>query len=137
MKTEECKFIKKALEDVDEVDCIDVPASDEVVNYTETPDVRPSTSSATPMHTHRGHAATLHLATVTPDPPLSTPLDITRPPMPPIPPIDTESPLWFTHVGFESSHTPPSLTITRPWPRLIAPPRQLYPPLAFKHPKLS
>ena len=88
---------------MDEVDRIDVPASDEAVNHTETPDVGPSMSLAPPVHTCCELALTPHLATETPDPPLSTPHDTTRPPMPPIPPINTESPLWFTHARFESS----------------------------------
>ena len=91
---------------MDEVDRIDVPASDEAANHTETPDVMPSTSSAPPMHTRCGLAPTPHLATKTPNPPLSTPHDTTGPPIPHIPPINTEIPLWFTHAGFESSpHT--------------------------------
>ena len=63
-------------------------------------------SSAPLVHTRCGLAPTPHLATETPHPPLSTPHDTTGPPMPPIPPINTETPLWFTHAGFESSpHT--------------------------------
>ena len=88
---------------MDEVDRIDVPSSDEATNHTEIPDVRPSTSLATPMHTRRRLAPTPHFATETSNPPLSTPHDTTKPP---VPPIDTESPLWFTHAEFESSpHT--------------------------------
>ena len=114
---------------MNEVDCIDVPTSDEAVNHTEIPDVGPSTSLAALVHTRHGCAPTPHLATKTLDPPFSTLHDRTGPPMPPIPPINTESPMWFTHVEFDPPHTPPPLT--------TAPPRQLYPPLAFKHPKLS
>ncbi|KAK9991469.1 hypothetical protein SO802_026454 [Lithocarpus litseifolius] len=99
------QFIKKALEDVDEVDRIDVAANDEAVNQTEIPDVGPSTSSAA-LVTHYRPAPTPPLATETPVPPMPTPKDTTKPPMPPIPPIDTGSPLWFTHAEFESSpHT--------------------------------
>ena len=87
--------------------------------------------------THHQPTPTLPLATETPVPPKSTLQDTTGPPMPPISPIDTGSPSRFTHAEFESSHTPPPLTTTHPWPRPIAPPRQLYPPLAFKHPTLS
>ena len=101
--SEQYKFIKKALEDVDEVDRIDVVASDEAANHTETPDVGPSTSSAPPVHTRCGLAPTSYLATETPNPPLSTLHNTTGPPMPPIPPINTETPLWFTHARFESS----------------------------------
>ena len=91
---------------MDEVDCIDVLASDEVANHTETPDVGPSTSLAPPVHTRCGLAPTSYLAIETPNPPLSTLHDTTGPPMPPIPPINTETPLWFTHAGSESSpHT--------------------------------
>ena len=91
---------------MDEVDRIDVPASDEAVNHTETPDVGHSMSLAPLVHTCCGLALNPHLATKTLDPPLSTPHDTTGPPMPPIPPINTESPLWFTHARFESSpHT--------------------------------
>ena len=91
---------------MDEVDRIDVPASDEAVNHTETPDVGPSMSLAPLVHTCCGLALTPHLATETLDPPLSTPHDTIEPPMPPIPPINTKSPLWFTHARFESSpHT--------------------------------
>ena len=104
--SEQYKFIKKALKDVDEVDRIDVLASDEATNHTKTPDVGPSTSLAPSVHTRYGLAPTPHFATETPDPSLSTLHDTTGPPMPPIPPINTETPLWFTHVGFESSpHT--------------------------------
>ena len=89
---------------MDEVDCIKVPANDEVENQTEIPDVRPSTSSIA-LVTHRP-AYTPLPATKTPIPPVSTPQDTTGPPMPPIPPIDIGSPSWFTHVEFESSlHT--------------------------------
>ncbi|KAK9984256.1 hypothetical protein SO802_033781 [Lithocarpus litseifolius] len=100
----EYKFIKKALEDVDEVDRIHVPANDEAANQTEIPDVRPSTSSAASVAHHRP-TPTAPLAT-DPVPLVSTPQDTTEPPMPPIPPIDTGSPSWFTHAEFESSpHT--------------------------------
>ncbi|KAL0001358.1 hypothetical protein SO802_015139 [Lithocarpus litseifolius] len=37
----EYKFIKKALEDVNEIDCIDEPANDEAANQTKIPDVGP------------------------------------------------------------------------------------------------
>ena len=91
---------------MDEVDRIDVPASDEAANQTKTPDVRPNTSSNPPVHTRCGLTPIPHLATKTPYPPLSTPHDTTEPPMPPIPPINIETPLWLTHAGFESSpHT--------------------------------
>ncbi|KAL0000408.1 hypothetical protein SO802_014189 [Lithocarpus litseifolius] len=98
----EFKFIKKALEDVDEVDRIDVAANDEAANQTEIPDSGPSTSSAAPV-THHPPTATPPLATETPVPPVSTHQDTTRPSMPPIPPIDTSSPSWFTRAEFESS----------------------------------
>ena len=78
---------------MDEVDRIDVLASDEAANHTETPDVGPSTSSAPPVHTRCALAPTSYLATETPNPPLSTLHDTTGPPMPPIPPINTETPL--------------------------------------------
>ncbi|KAL0014362.1 hypothetical protein SO802_001431 [Lithocarpus litseifolius] len=48
----EYKFIKKALEDVDQFDRIDVPANDEAVNQTEIPNVGPSTSSVAPVTLH-------------------------------------------------------------------------------------
>jgi len=90
---------------VDEVDRIDVPTNDEATNQTEIPDVGPSTSSAAPVTRHRP-APTLPPTTKTPVPPVSTPQDTTKPSMPPIPPIDTESPLRFTHTEFQSSpHT--------------------------------
>ena len=90
---------------MDEVDYINVPANDEATNQTEIPDVGPSTSLATPVTRHRP-APTPPPATETLVPPMSTPQDTTRPPMPPISPIDTESLLWFTHAEFESSpHT--------------------------------
>nr|POE45462.1 hypothetical protein CFP56_20133 [Quercus suber] len=98
----EYKFIKKALEDVDEVDRINVPANDEVANQTEIPDVGPSTSSVALMTCHQP-APTPPLATETPVTPVSTPQGTTGPPMPPIPPIDTGSPLRFTHAEFEFS----------------------------------
>ena len=74
---------------MDEVDRIDVPASDEAANHTETLDVGPNTSSAVLVHTCRRRAPTPHLANKTLDPPLSTLHDITGPPMPPFPSIDT------------------------------------------------
>ena len=90
---------------MDEVDYINVPANDEATNQTEIPDVGPSTSLATPVTRHRP-APPPPPATETLVPPVSTPQDATGPPMPPIPPIDTESPLWFTQAEFESSpHT--------------------------------
>ena len=101
----EYKFIKRALEDVDEVDRIAVPANDEVANQTKIPDVGPSTNSAAPVTHHRPTLTPL-LATETPIPLVSIPQDTTGPPMPPIPPIDTKSPSRFTHAEFESSpHT--------------------------------
>ncbi|KAK9993864.1 hypothetical protein SO802_023567 [Lithocarpus litseifolius] len=101
----EYKFIKKALEDVDEVDRIDVATNDEAANQTEIPDLGPSMSSAAPV-THHRPAPTPPLATETPVPLVSTPQDTTKPPIPPIPPIDTSSPSWFTRAEFESSpHT--------------------------------
>nr|XP_023915456.1 serine/threonine-protein phosphatase 7 long form homolog [Quercus suber] len=104
----EYKFIKKALEDVDEVDRINVPANDEAANQTEIPDVGPSTSSVAPVTCHQP-APTPPLATETPVPPVSTPQATTGPPMPPIPPIDTGSPSRFTHAEFEFS--PPTTTV--------------------------
>ena len=74
---------------MDEVDRIDVPASDEAANHIETLDARPNTSSAVLVHTCRRRAPTPHLANKTLDPPLSTLHDITGPPMPPFPSIDT------------------------------------------------
>ncbi|KAL0007919.1 hypothetical protein SO802_009421 [Lithocarpus litseifolius] len=59
----EYKFIKKALEDMDEVDRIDVPANDEAANQTEIPDVGPSTSLAA-LVTHHQLAPTPPLASV-------------------------------------------------------------------------
>ncbi|XP_030958450.1 serine/threonine-protein phosphatase 7 long form homolog [Quercus lobata] len=87
----EYKFIKRALEDVDEVDRIDVPANDEAANQTEIPDVGPSTSSAALVTRHR-LAPTPPPAIETPVPPVSILQDTTRPPMPPISPIDIGSP---------------------------------------------
>ncbi|KAK9983707.1 hypothetical protein SO802_033232 [Lithocarpus litseifolius] len=70
----EYKFIKKAFEDVDEVDHIDVPANDEAANHTKIPDVGPSTSSTASVTRHRP-ALTLPSATETPVPPLKTQSD--------------------------------------------------------------
>ena len=122
---------------MDEVDRIDVPASDEAANHTETPDVVPSTSSAPPMHTRCGLAPTPHLAIETPNPPLSTPHDTTGPPYHPSLLLTPKLPCGLPMLDSSPPHTPPLLTTTRPQPRPIAPPKQLYPPLALKHPKLS
>ena len=62
----EYKFIKRALEDVDEVDRIAVPANDKVANQTKIPDVGPSTNSAAPVTHHRPTLTPL-LATETRD----------------------------------------------------------------------
>ena len=121
---------------MDEVDHIDVSANEEAANQIEIPNVGPSTSLAAPMTRHRP-APTPPPATKTPVPPVSTPQDTTKPPMPPIPPIDTGSPSWFTHAEFESS--PHTTTVDHNSPMVLSysSPRQLYPPLAFKHPMLS
>ena len=52
--------------------------------------------------THHRPNHTPPLATKTPIPLVSTPQGTTEPPMPPSPPIDTKSPLQFTHAEFES-----------------------------------
>ena len=83
---------------MDEVDRIDVPANDGAANQTEIPDVGPSTSLAASVTRHRP-APTPPPASETPVPPMSTLQDTIKPPMPPIPPIDIESPSWFTHAG--------------------------------------
>ena len=119
---------------MDEVDRIDVPASDEAVNHTETPDVGPSMSLAPPVHTCCGFALTPHLATETPDPPLMTQ---PGPSCHPSLPLTPNLPCGLPMLDSSPPHIPPLLTITRPQPHPIAPPRQLYPPLALKHPKLS
>ena len=62
----------RALEDVDEVDCIDVPANDEAANQTEISNVGPSTSLATPVTRHQP-ALTPLPATETLVPLVSTP----------------------------------------------------------------
>nr|POE60428.1 hypothetical protein CFP56_45629 [Quercus suber] len=104
----EYKFIKKALEDVDVVDRINVPANDEAANQTEIPNVGPNTSSVAPVTCHQP-TPTPPLATETPVPPVSTPQGTIGPPMSPIPPIDTRFPPWFTHAEFELS--PPTTTV--------------------------
>ena len=127
---------------MDEVDRIDVPANDEASNRTETLDVGPSTSSVALAHTCCPCAPTPYLATETLDPPLFTPHDTTGLPIPPIPPIDTGSPLWFTYAEFESSPHATSIDHSSPMASSYSSPPppsqiQLYSPLAFKHPKLS
>ena len=122
---------------MDEVDRIDVPASDEAVNHTETPDVGPSMSLAPPVHTCCGLALTPHLATETLDPPLSTPHDTTGPPMPPIPPINTESPLWFTHARFESSPHTTTVDHNSPTAPSYSSPQTIIPTLSPQTPQVE
>nr|POE94916.1 serine/threonine-protein phosphatase 7 long form like [Quercus suber] len=131
------KFIKKTRKDVDEVDRIDVLASDEAANHTETPDVGPSTSSGALVHTRCRHAPTPHLATETPNPPLSTPHDTTRPSMPPIPSIDTKSPLRFTHAGFESSLHTTTINHNLPMAPSYSSPRIVIPTLSLQTPQVG
>ena len=52
-------------------------------------------------------------------------------------PLTPDLPCDLPMLNSSPPHTPPPLTTTHPWPCPIAPPRQLYPPLAFKHPTLS
>ena len=119
---------------MDEVDRIDVPASDEAVNHTETPDVGHSMSLAPLVHTCCGLALTPHLAIETLDPPLSTPHDITRPSMPPIPSIDTGSPLWFTHDEFESSPHTTTIDHNLPINSSYSSPQTIIPTLSLQTP---
>ena len=119
---------------MDEVDRIDVPASDEAANHIETLDVRPNTSSTVLVHTCRRRAPTPHLANETLDPPLSTPHDITRPSMPPIPSIDTGSPLWFTHDEFESSPHTTTIDHNLPINSSYSSPQTIIPTLSLQTP---
>lgn len=132
--SEQYKFIKKALEDVDEVDRIDVLASDEVANHTETPDVGPNTSLTPPVHTRCGLAPISYLATETPNPPFMTQ---PGPQCHPSLPLTPKLPCGLPMLDLSPPYTSLLLTITHPRPHPIAPPRQLYPPLALKHPKLK
>ena len=52
-------------------------------------------------------------------------------------PLTPNLPRDWPMLNSSPPYTPPPLTTTHPWPCPIAPPRQLYPPLAFKHPTLS
>ena len=119
---------------MDEVDRIDVPSSDEATNHTEIPDVRPSTSLATPMHTRRRLAPTPHFATETSNPPLSTPHDTTKPP---VPPIDTESPLWFTHARFESSPYTTTVDHNSPMALSYSSPQTVIPAPSLQTPQIG
>nr|POF03123.1 hypothetical protein CFP56_74084 [Quercus suber] len=115
------KFIKKALEDVDEVDHIDVPANDEVANQTKIPHVGPSTSLATLVTLHR-LAPTPPLAHETPVPPVSTLQDTTEPPCHPSLPLTLDLLCSLPMLNLSPPYTPPLLTTTHPWPHPIAPP---------------
>ena len=121
---------------MDEVDHINVPANDEATNQTEIPDVGPSTSLATPV-THHQPAPTPPPATETLVPPVSTPQDATRPPMPPIPPIDTESPLWFTHAEFESSPHTTTVDHNSPMALSYSSPQTVIPTPSFQTPHVK
>ena len=121
---------------MDEVDRIDVSANDEAANQTEIPNVGPSTSLAAPVTCHR-LAPTPPPAIETSVPPVSTPQDTTRPPMPPIPPIDTESPSQFTHAEFESSLHTTTVDHNSPMALSYSSPQTIIPTPSFQTPHVE
>ena len=108
---------------MDEVDHIDVLASDEAAYHTETLDVGPSKSLVFLMHTHRRRAPTPYLVTKTPDPPLSTPHDTTGPLCHPSLLLTPDLPCGLPKLNLSPPHIPPPLTTTCLSPHPIAPPK--------------
>ena len=121
---------------MDEVDCIDVPANAEAANQTKILDIGPSVSAAALVTCHQLPPPLLWplKPLFHPCPPLRT-----QPGLPCYPslPFTSDLPRGLPMLNSSFAHTPPPLTTTHPWPCPIAPPRQLYQPLAFKHPTLS
>ena len=121
---------------MDEVNRIDVPANDKAANQTKWPDVGPNKSSVAPVTCHR-LAPTPPLATKTSVPPMSIPQDRIRPPMPPIPPIDTESPSRFTHAEFESSLHTTTVDHNSPMALSYSSPQTIIPTPSFQTPHIE